>query len=234
MARFFDDVQSEYLGHAAAIVSAYPLTMAAWVYTDAHTSANQTILAVLDDSSPNYYHSLRIAGWRANIRAESYDGGWGTASSASGPDLDSWHHACGVFTAATARAAFIDGGGKGTNSTDITPTGLGATRIARRVADYMSGRIAEAAIWNVALTDEEVAILGAGYSPLFVRPQNLVAYWPLIRDEDQDRIGGYDMTAYNAPSIATHPPVIYPALVFIGVGAEAAAEGNPWYYYAQM
>lgn len=42
--------------------------------------------------------------------------------------------------------------------------------------------------WNVELTEDEIALIYSGVPPLPVRPQNLVAYWPLIRDDGQDRI----------------------------------------------
>ena len=77
---------------------------------------------------------------------------------------------------------------------------------------YTDSIIAEAAVWNVDLTDAEVAILAAGYSPLFVRPQFLVAYWSLFGDSspEPDIIGGYDMTLNNGPTQATHPIIHYP------------------------
>jgi hypothetical protein len=69
-------------------------------------------------------------------------------------------------------------------------------------------------------------MLAAGFSPLFVRPQSLVAYWPLIRDNDNDIVGGYDMTAYNTPTVAAHPPVIYPVSPHVTYFAGAAPEGD--------
>jgi hypothetical protein len=38
-----------------------------------------------------------------------------------------------------------------------------------------------------------------------------VAYWPLIRDTDDDIVGGYSLTANGGPTIAVHPPVLYAA-----------------------
>lgn len=44
---------------------------------------------------------------------------------------------------------------------------------------YFDGDIAEAAIWNVALSDAEIAMLAKGLSPLRVRPASLVSYVPM-------------------------------------------------------
>jgi hypothetical protein len=47
---------------------------------------------------------------------------------------------------------------------------------------WFSGDIAEVGIWNIDLTAAEVASLAKGVSPALIRPQNHVAYLPLIRD----------------------------------------------------
>src|ERR1700741_5384202 len=92
--------------------------------------------------------------------------------------------ACGVWSASKSRSAYFNGGGKATNSATQTPSGINATAIGAFLDTspdrYHAGMVAEAAIWNVALTDAEVAVLAAAISPLAVRPGSLVAYWPLI------------------------------------------------------
>ena len=75
----------------------------------------------------------------------------------------------------------------------------------------MSGHIAEAAIWNVALTAAEVTVLAKGVSPLFIRRQNLVAYWPLygLHSPETDFSGNNRvMTLNNGPTRGNHPPVV--------------------------
>jgi hypothetical protein len=74
--------------------------------------------------------------------------------------------------------------------------------------DFMSGDIAEAAMWDVALGDDEVLMLGVGFSPLCIRPQSLVAYWPLVgrHSPEIDMIGKFDMTVTGAAA-ANHPRI---------------------------
>lgn len=224
MARLFDDATTEYLEVASSAVSGYPLTLAGWFYSD-DAAAEQVIVSVADSATSANYHVLvahgGLGGDPVTARSRAANG---TAQSSTGYSINTWHHACGVFTAADDRAAFIDGGSKGTDATSSADTGFDAMSIGRvgdsSPSDYFSGRIAEVGIWDVALSDAEVAVLGAGYSPLFVRPQNLVAYWSLIRDEDQDRVGGFDMTAFNTPTIATHAPVSYPTPVLFIASAD--------------
>ncbi|MHC4316732.1 MAG: LamG domain-containing protein, partial [Planctomycetota bacterium] len=65
-----------------------------------------------------------------------------------------------------------------------------------------SGKIAHGFIYNVVLTDAEILRLANGALPTEIRPESLVAYWPLI-DNDKDIIGGYDMTPENSPTWST-------------------------------
>ncbi len=56
--------------------------------------------------------------------------------------------------------------------------------------------IAEWAFWDVELTAAEVAILGKFFSPLFVRPQSLISYLPLLGNTspEPDIVGGHNGT----------------------------------------
>jgi hypothetical protein len=196
MARQFDDASSQYIGIDSAVVTATPLTMACWFYLD-DLAADHTFLytgdkdAVSDDwfqlrydqSSNEYRFGIKSSGNETN-----------TVSTAT-PASSEWVHIAGAAVSSTSRKILVNGTDKATSGGSRTPSGIDSVAIGRMgdppVPDkYMDGRIAEVAFWDVELTDAEIGILAAGYSPLFVRPQSLVAYWPLIRDEDQDRVGG--------------------------------------------
>ena len=227
MARLFDDGSNEYLELASAIMTVTPLSMACWFYSDDDT-VTQALMGIGDGDAGTYDGFLIVA-----------DGAFAgdpldaivlvnqtpfTAVSSVGYSTNTWHHACGVFASSTSRTIYLDGGNSGTEVTLATPAGVDTTAIGRLpgfAAWEVSGRVAEAAMWNVALTAADAVVLAAGYSPLFVRPQNLVAYWSLIRDEDQDRVGGFDMTAFNTPSIAPHVPIRYPSAKMAGVSVGA-------------
>ncbi len=219
MARLFDDAQNEYLEIDQAVVTGVPLTLACWFKSDSIT-LSQYLIYIADKDVATHAFALSASGAAGGdpIRAVTYGGTLTSAASTAGYNANTWHHACGVFAATNSRAAYLDGGNKGTGNVDKIPANLDRTSIARAGDStpgfYVSGYVTEAAIWNAVLTDEEVAILAKGFSPLLIHPQNLVAYWPLIRDEDQDRVGGYDLTAFSdgaGPGIATHIPIIYPA-----------------------
>ncbi len=150
--------------------------------------------------------------------------GFQSANTTTGFSADTWHHACGVEAASDDRRVYIDGGSKGTNASNRGPTGVDETQIgqyARSTGDGdLIGDVAEAAIWNVALTDAEVLILSKGYSPLFVRPESLVFYMPLVRDI-YDVIGAIGFTDVST-TITDHPAIIYPGRNQIGLSAAAA------------
>jgi hypothetical protein len=137
-----------------------------------------------------------------------------TVNTTSGYSASTWHHAAAVEASSTDRRVFIDGGSKATNTTACTVSSVDYTELGRRVrksgAGTLDGRIAEAAIYNAALSDANIAELATGASPSMVRPDALVAYWPLLRDTDQDFVGTYDMSVgAGTPSIATHPPAVF-------------------------
>lgn len=210
MARLFDDASNQYLQAVAVPVTTTPCTLAGWFYSDAERDHN--IISVAQNGGSVHYFTL-FANWATPSKVEVYQRGSLGASYAittTAWSMNTWHHACGVFSTDASRAAYLDGGGKGTNSTDVGATsGLDTTWIGRHFSTYFSGAIAEVGAWNVALADAWVAVLALGISPLLVQPASLTAYYPLIRG-DQDRVGGYHLTAVNGPTIATHPPKIRP------------------------
>jgi hypothetical protein len=125
--------------------------------------------------------------------------------------VNTWSHVCGVFTSSTSRTIYVGGISRATNTTDIGSQNtmdeyLVGARRATTIALHYTGRIADAAIWNVALTAAEIASLADGMTCDKVRPQSLVFYAPLIRDL-QDVRGGLTITNNNTATVANHPPV---------------------------
>lgn len=216
MSRYFDRVTEQYLQLDSPVLTGVPITMACWVYNTAF-SDNEVIMNLVDKSSTKkgfmFYMRFGTGVLRAVTESDA-DSEYAEASQA--PSVDTWHHVCAVYAAVDDRRCYLDGGNKGTESTSITPSGIDRTAIGQ-VGDstpgrYLESRVAEAAIWNRALTDAEVLMLSKAYSPSFV-PQSLVAYWPLVRDADTDIVGGFNLTAFNAPTVANHPRIIYPARI---------------------
>lgn len=226
MARLFDDANSQYMEYNGAVLAAAPISMACWFNTDDLTVLEMLMSINGVPSGPTGTHTfcLYVDGTAAGdpIRAGTQHNTFAAASSSAGPSINTWAHACGVWSATNARAAYLNGGNKGTNATDLVPNDFTKTNIGCYYTwttsavrfKFFSGLIAEAGIWDIALTDAEVAALATGLSPLAVHPANLVAYWPLIGrySPEVDTVGGYGITlSASAPAVAAHPRVLYPS-----------------------
>lgn len=227
MARLFDDSGTDqWLSIASVPVTVAPLTLATWVYPDANV--NMGVFEIVDTGNSGRFFRLRLRDPAdTDLMAWAQQGGSsGFSTSASQFSLNTWQHIGGVFTSTTSRTAYLDGAAGTPETTEVAPFSLDSMIIGRAgdssPDNYVSGRVAEAALWDVALTAGEMLTLAAGYSPLFVRPQSLIAYWPLIRD-DNDRVGGFNMTVNGSPTFVDGPPIIYPAAPHI-IGVAEAGE----------
>lgn len=118
---------------------------------------------------------------------------------------------------------------------DVTPGNMSSSLVLGRVnntgAFYYDGKIAEVAIWNVALTAPEIYRLYRGASPRGIRQSNLRFYDPL-RGAPVDRISGRVGTTV-AP-ISVHPPAVpYQNRRMFQYGVTAVGgTAFPWHYYA--
>ena len=86
--------------------------------------------------------------------------------------------------AADDRNVYLDGGNHVQQTDNSAPANLDRAAIGQLYQDGswyypMSGTIALPCIWDVALSPDEIAALGAGAHPLMIRPDNIVAFWPL-------------------------------------------------------
>lgn len=241
MARLFDDAQSEFLQRNQPVLTGYPFVMACKFNTNDLAPA-QTLISLVDKDVLNqsFYMFLNPGlGPAVQVGCDTPAGGF-YAFASSSYLLNTWHHACGLFVSATDRRAFFDGGSKGTNAQDATPANIDRTCIgvfgrSGPLHYYMSGMIAEVAIWDLSAypgaTDSDKADyfeanilphLAAGEPPGDYTT-GLESYWPL-RDDDLDYEDGFDLTPYNTPSFTTHPSVLH--LIDGSISAQSGADGN--------
>ncbi len=180
MARRFISSSSQYLERSAAVATAAPLTMACWL---SRTSGVDMALMALNRNSGTIQEFSLLAFSTGELAAQTVNSTVAQAATASQMTIGNWHHCTAVFASATSRSVFINGSSKVTNTTSKTPTGINTTAIGRvsraTPAFYNDGQIHWPAIWSVALTDAEVLRLAQGVDPRMIRPQNLVAFWPL-------------------------------------------------------
>lgn len=219
MARLFDDGSTQGLFVNGAAVTAVPFSVSLWMYAD-DVSISPALFFLGDKDADNEYFSLEFRGGDAGdnvaIVARSAAAGRIQTDSTSGVTVNTWHHVCGVFSSTTSRTIYLDGGNSATGTTSVTPLGADRTSVgylARLSATgYFSGRIANVAMWPVALTSGEVASLATGICPTQVRSSDLMRYWPIygVASPEQDRISLDTLTLTGSPVKADGPKMISP------------------------
>jgi hypothetical protein len=183
------------------------MTIAAWTYPTATPPAAIVSVGVASGTNRNQIHftfgTFRI-----------FSVGSSGTFSADGPSTvsqNTWHHLAGVFESTASRTAYVDGSAGTATTTDCgSQTTANSIVIGARwqgpLGGYYRGGIAEVGIWNVALTQPEIASLARGMTCDKVRPQSLVFYAPLVRDL-VDQKGGLTITNNNGATVANHPRV---------------------------
>ena len=222
MSRQFNDSASNYLNTGTPTHdNSTPLTMACWFNSD-DSGVDGAFMNVCDRSGYTGFALGPAADNTISASTITGSGDTGIGVSAGTLSANTWHHACGVFGSGTEdRTSYLDGvpGVKNTENqsvgVDIDDFVVGAFAILGSIFVPMDGEIAEAAIWNAALTTEEVESLAAGYSPLFIRPQNLKAYWPLIGGLN-NMVGDDELIVNGSVPAAAHVSIITPAPVMYG------------------
>lgn len=221
MSILFDDTNPDYLTLASAPVTIMPMTFSLWIYPDEDGRSFQAPFSIGNSGGVDQF-TINIMGGTVNdpVRCYARDAGGQTFATINGIVFNTWQHVAATYINNVSRYVFLDGVKSAQDVNDRTPANINLTRVAIEArsgaaASKFSGRIAEIGVWNVTLTDDEITILSLGYSPLFVRPESLVFYLPLIRDNDNDLIGGLHLTAGGSPTISAHPRIRYPANPYI-------------------
>ncbi len=219
MARTF--TSTDYFEADTAAVTAVPFTINAWFKASATNRGPICIVAKITSSSDLFGLDLDSG----NVRAFTFSGaGFEGASDSVGYSTGVWEMGTGTWAGVADRRAFLNGGNKGTNTVSRTPTGLDRTSIGRfgdstPLGSQQDVDVAEIAIWNIALSDAEVALLydaaPRAYSAFFVRPEALVHYWRCLENSITagltDVIGGLNLAQISSPAIADHVPLLQPA-----------------------
>lgn len=163
----------------------------------------------------NWNHS---AGGFSKSRSHRASGGsYVTAQMTSTPAADTWHSFGGTFDGTNARV-YLNG------TLEATSSASSASASNAVFLDFMAqllfngsldsssqfdiGQGAELALWNVALTDAEMASLGRGFRATRIRPQSLLRYAPFIRDLNEIRAGTVYTKQAGTDVYTDHPRVI--------------------------
>ncbi len=252
MAYLYNDATPDYHFATSSPVSAMPVGMAAWAYSD-DAANSQTVLCLCDASADLTVMRLGFMGAVGGdpLRAQLIQttGTTVTADSSVGYSVNTWTHVAGAFGVNDAdsgkRDATVwkDGGGSGSDSQSQTFNMALLDRLAvgntARLTPFhpFSGRIAEPAVWDltawgstnaerVAAFGVAAAMMARGASPLLF-PRGLAFYRDLVRTLNRPGIGP-TLFASGSPSVATHPRVRHPSGATVGRGAASPVAGPPY------
>lgn len=197
------------LQSSGALVTGFPLTFASWGYFTSLANVQQIFLLMLDAT-----HSF--FGQVATPSTGYYTGvnGGDFVCGANQYTTNSWNHFCTVFASATSRAAFVNGGNKATSAVNVSFAAAGLCAIGdTNTPTNNNMTLADWAVWNVALTDAEVAALARGISPTLIRPANLKYFMPLEAGAGyaiNRANGGSPFAVTGTPTAANHAPTMPP------------------------
>lgn len=210
--RSFVRASNQFIECSTASVTAYPITLSGWFKTDDLT-VNQVVVAnATSGTGVGVYLIVRGVTAGDPLSATDYDGSTSAQANSGGSlSTNTWYHGGAVFNGASSRDVFLNG--TKTSNTTTTSTNLAGTdrtNIGALIStnSHFSGNLAEIAIWNVALTDAEMAILATGVSPLRVRPSALVFYAPIWSDIF-DYVGNKSLVNQNSTSAVADHPIRY-------------------------
>jgi len=229
MARLFNG-SSDKMSSSSAVVGSPPATMMAWAKRET-VNTQQTILSISDSSDDNPLFRIgRSSATQAFVQYRGQGGG-GSNNVTGSTAISTTQFDCIVGTfdddANFTVEIFLNGSSEGTDS---GPTGAitGADRttigVLERTSDlqFFDGECGECAIWNVVLTDAEIAELAKGKSPKRVRPESLVSYTSLVR-EVIDELGAASFTITGTTVVPHDIPIILPTARILQFPPAAAA-----------
>lgn len=225
MSRLFDDAQSEYLKIDQVVLASMPCAYVCWFNADAFV-LNHVLMIQCDKDANVDTQIMYINKTNGTFQLRAYQESGvsgGSALSSLALSTSTWHHACAIFASATDRRILTDGANKGTNSTNIAPANLDRTAIGYWATSspnyYMSGRIAEVAIYDLSGYPGATGSDKADYFEANVLPDlaaaeppssystGLEAYWSLETSSLEDEADGFDLTASGTTFSYEHPSV---------------------------
>lgn len=225
MARYFHQASSEYLSVSSAALTVTPITMACWFFShDSAPSDDQYLIDIHNTASDRFRDCFSLIASGFGGSRFGIVGLHGTSGGSAQADTNAasgrvwqpfqWQHACAVFAADSDRRVFLNASDKATDTAlEGAPSGLNVTTVGRQTSlatgAYVWGRIADAAIWNVALEDAEISLLAnLRARPWQIRPESLVAYLSLGPGAIFDVVNAFNFVATGTRA-ALDPPYYY-------------------------
>lgn len=208
MSRTFSGT-AQTLSRSDVVVTAFPFTIACWFNASVDSSLCQ--FGFGDGTASNLVFMARLS--TKNLRAAIITAGGAqfSADTVNTVNTGSWNAGVAVYNSNTDRRAYLNGdaANKGSNASSSTFPVMTKTEIGASGATSLlwNGQLAEIAVWNVALSEEEILLHYQGISPHFIRPANLVLYVPIngSSSPEPDKFSTTGFTVSGATAGTTAP-----------------------------
>jgi len=192
-------------------ITSVPVTLSAWIRRDAIATGTRSIF-VLTANNDELNIRLTSSNTSQAIMFFANYSGFAAASNGNIIAASAWTHVAARYSLSGSRltiSVYVNGV-KGTDGSSAVTFSQGAF-VAMQIASYggtsvFGGDIADAGVWNTALSDTEIVSLSQGISCRCVKPQSLMFYAPLIRNPNDIR-NNRTLTLVNSPTVSGHPSI---------------------------
>jgi len=212
MARSFNG-SSDYvsLGTSTGLVPASHVTVAAFVKSSSLSGDHAILQRWGAGADSNWIYLLETTGTNVLFAIREVTSSYGIATGTTALSTGSWIHLAGTYDGSNVKA-WINGtadatapltGGLNTSSNIATEIGRESD-----ATKYFSGTIAEACVFNAALSSAQLKGLAAGANPFLVAPGTVIGYWPLWGNSPEpDYSGNRRSGTVTGTTIVDHAPV---------------------------
>lgn len=212
MARDFDSASNEYVdfGDPSYLDITGDITLSIWVKTNAPT-AERKLFAKWADAGSQFSYLLSILS-NGTAQFATFTGGTDIVAGTTDLDDGEWHHIVGTYDGSNIRI-YIDGVeensavASGSINTTTAPVRIGAGSGGLGTESPFDGEGGHGAIWNVTLTNQEIASLAVGISPLSIRRDNLIFYSPLNGQNPEPDVVGTASGTVTGTTVVKEPPI---------------------------
>ncbi len=218
-ARQFTETSGQFMARTTAPISSYPCTISAW-YKPSNNTSNHSIVYIGSTTDTRRFLIYRAGPSSNNVAVldNRNDGGASIqilAGTTPVTNTAAWYNVVGVFASSTDRKIYVNGTQENSDTSSMTTTSLNRYSVGARGIPapsyglYANAKIAEVAVWSVALTSAEILQLAKGANPQWIQRPSLASYLPgwTGLSPDLDLVSG-TMGLTNAPTQSTdHPPV---------------------------
>ena len=173
---------TDYLSSATTSVTTPPFTFFCWAKFISLGAVQQLFNVGVVTNNNHWGLSIDSAS-ETNMLARDATTNSTATSTIAVTDTTNWWAIGGTSEADNDRVAYLQGGNSANNVVTRIPSAPSFMYIGTRpdVTATANAYMAHVAVWNVALTAEEMRLLTC-YTPNLIRPASLVDYWDLIAD----------------------------------------------------